>query len=167
MCYVETYVPFIVTSSENSAVESKFHAGVTDVTDIVIITAGAGRTRHGEIEEQIGSLFGIEIKRSGETVPEQPPFDTGIEVGCGLPRNIRVSHSGERRNHSHAVGGRYQIVHIGIGVACNVVVTLLPDADFGFQDINESDIIQELLAVEEPSASDRPEITPTVLFQEP
>ena len=142
-------------------IEFDLNAAVAHVVDVGIIGRIAQRGRRGERQQHVGRAAKEILDAAGDRTPVKAEFQTGIEVGVGLPGDILEAFvSEDRRNLAVRVLDR---IGVRITEIADVVVTLRTDRSL------ELEVVEpfvrpghEVLARDDPRAAHRPEVTPAM-----
>ena len=164
MGHVEVEAPEQVFRPDDIGVELDLDTPVGHIAYIRIIGVVAGLGRYRKREEHVGSLPVEEVDVSVETVIPEAEFYTHVEIGVGLPCDLRVSFPLEH-------GGYAAASVIGNGVVVNikiiryVVVTLRAVGCFQFQHVHPRSVEPAFIA-DYPRCSHGPEVTPAMVRME-
>ena len=160
---VEAGVPFPVAFVDDVGIELEFNTRVAERADVGESGVEAGSRGLCFVEQHVGGLTRIEIEATREALQEAE-VDTDVPSVVLFPRELRV---GRRRGCQtrDAV-----ISHRGVGsvlaIAADVVVTVHTVGCAEFQHVDPLDVLHELLVVEVPRSTERPEQTPLVVLSE-
>ena len=163
---VQSEVPDNVVGADDVAVEVQFHTAVADVADVRIVTTCAVALGDVQPEEQVGGLLVVEVDATVQAVAEEAPLQTHVEVVRGLPGDVLVTQTGKGGHDVGAVAA--ERVHICEVPAADAVVTLLAERHLELQLVHpvSTQLLEEFLLVDEPSAADAPEVTPAMVLVE-
>ena len=161
MRQVDVDVPLHVFAADRGEVQVDLDTFVGHVADVGIVGRVTQRRCRGECHQHVGRLAVEVLDATRYAVLEHAEFDTGVEVGIGLPGDVGITFLQEC--HGHLSIRRSEPVGIHITVVTDLVVTLRTDRCLDLQHVEPAVRPgHEILLGYDPCGTYRPEVAPAV-----
>ena len=161
MRQVDVDVPLHVFAADRGEVQVDLDTFVGHVADVGIVGRVTQRRCRGECHQHVGRLAVEVLDATRYAVLEYAEFDTGVEVGIGLPGDVGITFLQEC--HGHLSIRRGEPVGIHITVVTDFVITLRTDRCLDLQHVEPAVRPgHEILLGYDPCGTYRPEVAPAV-----
>ena len=162
MRHVQVHAPNEILLADDVTTELNLNTTVSHITNVGPDRRVTGLGRYAQAEEHVRSLAVEDVDTTIEAITPETKLNTYVQVRVGLPRNILVTLANKHVGYT-VVTVVLDRIYIGIEVVVRqTVVTLRTERSLELQHVNPVSVEPSLL-VDNPSGTNRPEVTPAVV----